>query len=57
MIIHCLSCGKSVSSNSFKCPYCLCEINGMTLEKNGVVMEESRLKERLKSLVLTFANK
>lgn len=56
MIIHCLSCGKSVSSHSFKCPYCLAEINGFTLEMNGIE-GKGKLKEKMLELVLGFVHK
>lgn len=56
MIINCLSCGKSVSSNCHDCPYCRCEISDLTLELNGVVTK-SNLKEKVLNLVLNFVHK
>lgn len=56
MIIQCLSCGKSVSSNGHKCPYCMTHINEMTFEMNGI-KEEPKLRERVLDLVLGFVHK
>ena len=47
MIIHCLSCGKSVSSHQLACPYCKSEISDMTLEANGI-QARSKVAERVK---------
>jgi hypothetical protein len=56
MIIQCLSCGKSVSSNAHKCPYCMAHINEMTFEMNGI-KEETRLRERVMDMMLGFVHK
>ncbi len=56
MIIHCLSCGKSVSSHSHACPYCFCEISDITLEMNGIETK-SKIKERMRDLVLNFVHR
>ena len=56
MIIQCLSCGKSVSSNAHKCPYCMTHINEMTFEMNGI-KEETKLREKVLDLMLGFVHK
>ncbi len=56
MIIHCLSCGKAVSSHSLSCPYCFSEISNITLEMNGLE-EKRQLKEKVRDLVLQFVHK
>lgn len=56
MIIHCLSCGKAVSSNSLSCPYCYSEINSLTLEMNGIE-EKTKLKEKVRNLIVQFVHK
>lgn len=50
MIIHCLGCGKSVSSKSHNCPYCFSEITDLTLELNGIETK-LKFKERMRELV------
>lgn len=47
MIIHCLTCGKSISSNILACPYCKAEVTVFTLESNGIEQKE-RVMEKLK---------
>lgn len=56
MIIHCLSCGKAVSSNGLCCPYCYSEISPLTLEMNGLA-EKTKLSEKVKDLALQFVHK
>jgi len=56
MIIQCLCCGKSVSSKTNKCPYCLAEVNNFTLEKNGLEVNES-LRDKVYNLVLGLVHK
>ncbi|MFA5947733.1 MAG: hypothetical protein WC806_02055 [Candidatus Gracilibacteria bacterium] len=56
MIIHCLTCGKSVSSHHFKCPYCCAEISEITMEANGIELKENT-KEKFMNIMLRFANK
>lgn len=56
MIIHCLSCGKAVSSRPLCCPYCYSEITPLTLEMNGL-QEKAKLKEKAIDLVLQFVHK
>lgn len=56
MIIHCLSCGKSVSTNSHSCPYCFCEITDITLEMNGI-QEKVNFKDKVRDLVLNFVHR
>lgn len=57
MIIHCLACGKPISSNGHNCPYCYSEISEITLEMNGIE-EKSRMRERfLDLLTLGFTHK
>lgn len=56
MIISCLSCGKSVSSNGHSCPYCRCEISIATLQLNGIETKEN-LTERVLDLVLNFVHR
>jgi uncharacterized OB-fold protein len=56
MIIHCLSCGKAVSSNSLGCPYCHSEITSLTLEMNGIE-EKVRFKEKVRDLVVQFVHR
>lgn len=56
MIIHCLSCGKAVSSNTFNCPYCYSEITGLTLEMNGIE-EKAKFKEKVRDLIVQFVHK
>lgn len=56
MIIHCLPCGKAVSSNSLCCPYCYSEISDLTLEANGI-MEKAKLTEKLREMMLQFGHK
>lgn len=56
MIIHCLSCGKAVSSHGLCCPYCYSEISQVTLEMNGLE-EKAKLKEKMKDLVLQFVHR
>ncbi len=52
MIIHCLSCGKCVSSNMHNCPYCISEINDQTLAMNGIaVQERPRIREKFAMMV------
>lgn len=53
MIIHCLSCGKSISSNGHNCPYCLAHFTDLTLAMNGIE-EKANLREKMKELVLGF---
>lgn len=50
MIIHCLSCGKAISSQLCNCPYCYTEITDLTKELNGIVEKED-IKERMKGLM------
>jgi len=47
MIIHCLACGKCVSSHQLACPYCKAEITDTVLETNGVEMKP-RMAEKIK---------
>lgn len=47
MIIHCLTCGKSVSSNHLACPYCKSEITDLCLEANGMEVK-AKAMEKLK---------
>lgn len=56
MIIHCLSCGKSISSKGLTCPYCFSEITDLTFELNGI-QEKTKLKERMRELVLGLVHK
>ena len=56
MIIHCLACGKSVSSNSHRCPYCMIDINQLALEANGIENTEN-LKDRVKGLMFGMVHK
>ncbi|MBD3330147.1 hypothetical protein GF354_01295 [Candidatus Peregrinibacteria bacterium] len=56
MIIHCLSCGKSVSDKLHKCPYCIAEINQFTLEMNGIA-EKACFKERVREMVFSFVHR
>jgi uncharacterized OB-fold protein len=56
MIIHCLSCGKSISSLSHHCPYCTSEITQFTMELNGIE-EKAKFKERMKELVFGLVQK
>ena len=56
MIIHCLSCGKSISSHGHNCPYCLSQVNELTLELNGI-QEKPGFKEKMKQLVFGLAHK
>jgi hypothetical protein len=56
MIIHCLSCGKAISSKGFHCPYCRSEVNSQTMEMNGIE-EKSNLKERVRNLMLQFVHR
>lgn len=54
MIIHCLSCGKSTSTNLHRCPYCCSEISETTLELNGVQCKEKN-KSRVAGFVFGYA--
>lgn len=55
MIIHCLACGKAVSSQTLCCPYCYSEITSLTLEKNGIEEKAGRsVSEKMRELVLQF---
>ncbi len=56
MIIHCLDCGKSVSSKSHSCPYCFSEISELTKELNGLG-EKVNLKEKVADLVFGLVYK
>ena len=56
MIIHCLSCGKSISSNGHNCPYCFAQMTEVTLELNGIE-EKVNFKERVKDLVFGLVHK
>lgn len=56
MIIQCLSCGKSVSSNAQKCPYCFSHINETTFEMNGI-KEEVKIREKVLDMMLGFVHK
>lgn len=56
MIIHCLSCGKAVSSKSLCCPYCYSEITNITLEMNGI-KEDTKIKEKVKGLMVQYVHK
>jgi hypothetical protein len=47
MIIHCLTCGKSVSSNHLACPYCKSEITDLCLEANGIEVK-AKAMDKLK---------
>jgi len=53
MIIHCLSCGKCVSDNLHRCPYCVSEITEDTLELNGV-QSKIQVRERFLDKVLSL---
>ncbi len=53
MIIHCLSCGKTISTNMHKCPYCCSEISEDTLQMNGVDTRD-RLKDKMVNLVFGY---
>jgi RNA polymerase subunit RPABC4/transcription elongation factor Spt4 len=56
MIIHCLDCGKSVSSKSHSCPYCFSEISELTRELNGLA-EKVNFKEKMTELVFGLVHK
>jgi hypothetical protein len=56
MIIHCLSCGKAISSEKPSCPYCLAEVSDITLEINGL-KTNTKIKESVLDLVLGFVHK
>jgi len=47
MIIHCLACGKSISSHQLACPYCKAEVGDFTLQANGIAIK-SKTAERIK---------
>lgn len=57
MIIHCLECGKSVSSKMNKCPFCITSICTKTLQVNGIREEAKPRVNRFRSLVFSFVNK
>lgn len=56
MIIHCISCGKSISSHGHCCPYCTCELNDLTYEFNGIE-EKANFKERMRNMVFGLVHK
>lgn len=56
MVIHCISCGKSISSYLHHCPYCLSEVNEIMLEVNGIE-EKGKLKEKMRELVFGFVHR
>lgn len=56
MIIHCLGCGKCISSKTQHCPYCLAELTELTLEMNGI-QEKTRIKERMLEMVFGLVHK
>jgi len=56
MIIHCLSCGKTTSSNLHRCPYCVAEISNLTLELNGIE-EKTGLSDKVRNLVFGFVHR
>lgn len=58
MIIHCLSCGKSISSHGLACPYCYCEVTDITFELNGIEEKSATgLKDKMMNLVLGLVHK
>jgi RNA polymerase subunit RPABC4/transcription elongation factor Spt4 len=57
MIIHCLSCGKCISSQGKNCPYCLAQITDITMELNGMQTDKSNFKEKMRELVLGIVYK
>jgi len=57
MIIHCLSCGKCISSHGYKCPYCTAEISELTLERNGINIEKPKITRRFKDLIRGLVTK
>lgn len=56
MIIQCLSCGKAVSSNSSRCPYCMTQITELTYEMNGIA-EKTKLREKMIDMVFGLVHK
>lgn len=56
MIIHCLSCGKSISSHGHNCPYCLAQVTEITFELNGIE-QKGNLRERMRNLVFGLVHK
>ena len=53
MLIHCLSCGKSISTNMHRCPYCCSEISEDTLKMNGVEVKDN-FKNKVSNLVFGY---
>lgn len=53
MIIHCLSCGKTISTNLHRCPFCCTEISDITLQLNGVECKDN-IKSKVGNLVFGF---
>ncbi|MBT3865237.1 hypothetical protein HOF67_04385 [Candidatus Peregrinibacteria bacterium] len=47
MVIHCLTCGKSISSRQLACPYCKAEVTDLTLGANGIEYKE-KISEKVK---------
>ncbi|MFA6991845.1 MAG: hypothetical protein WC269_01005 [Candidatus Gracilibacteria bacterium] len=56
MIIHCISCGKAISSEINNCPYCTSEITEFTLEVNGHE-EKKKIKEKMLNLMFGLVQK
>lgn len=52
MIIHCLTCGKCISSRVSNCAYCTAEVTDLTLEMNGIEVEQPTITNRFRELVL-----
>jgi hypothetical protein len=56
MIINCLGCGISVSTNRFTCPYCKKD-NAEAIEMlTGVVkkVDKAQWRERVKGTILSY---
>lgn len=56
MIIHCLTCGKSISSHGHSCPYCCSQLTDLTLEINGIE-DRSNFKAKMKDMVWGLVRK
>ena len=56
MIIHCLSCGKSISSQGHNCPYCMAQMTELTFELNGMQVK-GNFKEKMREMVFGLVHK
>ncbi|KKQ68040.1 MAG: hypothetical protein US89_C0011G0021 [Candidatus Peregrinibacteria bacterium GW2011_GWF2_38_29] len=65
MIVNCLNCGKSVSSNMRNCPYCkweceealLREMTASVVQQNYKEILKNKLKGAILGVMLRYAHK